>query len=79
MEAKFGQRGRKIEEKNLMLSNYGYGGKFSKSKIKHFVRSHDQNAENAIFRTRDQGTSSILGEIYNAGNNFKSEEKRKAA
>ena len=33
--------------------------------------------ENAIFRTRDEGTS-ILGERYNAGNNFRSKEKREA-
>ena len=36
--------------------------------IKHFLRSHDKNAENAIFRTIDESTS-ILGEIYNAVNN----------
>ena len=49
---------------------------FAESEIKHFIRSHDKNAENAIFRTRDEGTS-ILGEIYNAGNNCRSKEKGK--
>ena len=41
---------------------------FAESETKHFVRSHNINAENAIFRTRDEDTS-ILGERYNAGNN----------
>ena len=40
-----------------------------KSESKHFVRSHDKNVENAIFRTRDEGTS-ILGGRYNAGNSL---------
>jgi hypothetical protein len=36
-----------------------------------------KNAENAIFRTRDEGTS-ILGERYNAGNNCRRKEEREA-
>ena len=34
-------------------------------------------AENAIFRTRDESTS-IFGERYNAGNNWRSKEQREA-
>ena len=34
---------------------------FAESKTKHLVRSHNKNAENAIFRTREVSTS-ILGE-----------------
>ena len=37
----------------------------------------NKNAENAIFRTRDEGTS-ILGERYNAGNNCRNKEEREA-
>jgi hypothetical protein len=74
----------------LMLLNYGYGGKFcvadrkeynqrnfSESETKHLLRSHDQNAENAIFLTRDVGTS-ILGERYNAGNYCRSKKESEA-
>ena len=39
--------------------------------------SHDKNTKNAIFRTRDEGTS-ILGERYNAGDNCRSKEYREA-
>ena len=46
---------------------------FAKSETKHLVRSHNKNAENAMFRTRDAGTS-ILGERYNAGNNCRSKK-----
>ena len=50
---------------------------FAESETKHIVRSHNKNAENAIFRTRDEGTS-ILEEIYNAGNNWRSKEENEA-
>ena len=50
---------------------------FAESETKQLVRSHNKNAENVIFRTRDEGTS-ILGEIYNAGNNCSSKEERAA-
>ena len=50
----------------------------AESGTKHLLRSHNKNDENAIFRTRDEGTS-ILGEIpYNAGNNWRSKEEREA-
>ena len=71
-----------------MLFKYGYGGKlsvvdrrenkqrnFAESETRHFVRSHDKNAENVIFRICDEGIS-ILGERYNAGNNYRSKEKK---
>jgi hypothetical protein len=45
---------------------------FEESVTKHFVRSHDKNAENAIFRTRDESTS-ILGEINNCWSKGKRE------
>ena len=48
---------------------------FAESETKHFVRSHNKNAENAIFRTHNEGTS-ILGERYNAGNNCRSKEEK---
>ena len=51
--------------------------KFAESETKHLVRSHNKNAENAIFWTRDEGTS-ILGERYNAANNSRSKEEREA-
>ena len=47
-------------------------------KTKHFVRSRDKNAVNAIFRTRDANRP-ILGGIYNAGNDCRSKEKREAS
>ena len=50
---------------------------FAEIESKHFVRSHNKNAENAIFRTRDEGTL-IPGEIYNAANNCRSKGKREA-
>ena len=50
---------------------------FAESETRHLNKSHNKNAENAIFRTRDGGTS-ILGEMYNAGNNWKSKEEREA-
>ena len=50
---------------------------FAESETKHLVRSHNKNAENAIFRTHDEDTS-ILGERYNAGNNCRSKDKREA-
>ena len=50
---------------------------FAESETKHLVRSHNKNAENTIFWTRDEGTS-ILGERYNAGNNCRSKEEREA-
>ena len=50
---------------------------FAESETKHFVRIHDKNAENAIFRTGDEGTS-ILGERCNAVNNRRSQEEREA-
>ena len=37
-------------------------GKFAESEIKHFVRGHKKNDENAMFRTNDEGTL-ILGEM----------------
>ena len=50
---------------------------FAESETKQFVGSHDKNAENAIFRTRGEGTS-ILGERYNAGNNCRGKGTREA-
>ena len=50
---------------------------FAETETKHLVRSHYKNAENAIFWTRDEGTS-ILGEIYNAGNHCRSKGQREA-
>ena len=51
--------------------------KYAETEIKHFIRSHNKNAENGIFWTLDEGTS-IVGEGYNAGNNCRSKEERKA-
>ena len=48
---------------------------FAEMETKHYIRSYDKNAENGIFRTRDEDTS-ILGERYSAGNNCRSREKR---
>ena len=50
---------------------------FAEIETKLFVRSHNKNVENAIFRTRDKNTS-LLGERYNAGNNCRSKEEREA-
>ena len=50
---------------------------FAESETKHLVRSHNKNSENVVFRTRDESTS-ILGEGYNAGNNWRSKEEREA-
>ena len=50
---------------------------FAESETKHFVRSHNKNAKNAIFCAHDEDTS-ILGEIYYAGNNCRSKEEREA-
>ena len=47
---------------------------FAESETKHFVRSHDKNAENRIFHTLEESTS-IIGKIYN---HCRSKEKRKA-
>ena len=52
-------------------------GSWRESETKHFVRSLDKYAENAIFRTREEGKS-ILGERYNARNNWRSKEEREA-
>ena len=46
---------------------------FAQSETKHLVRSHNKNSKHPIFRTRDENTS-ILGERYNAGNNWRSKE-----
>ena len=35
----------------------------AESETKHPVRSHNKNAENAIFRTRDEGTSFLEKDI----------------
>ena len=50
---------RKIQRKEIKQRN------LAKSETKHFVRSHEKKAENAIFWTRDEETS-ILGDRYNA-------------
>ena len=50
---------------------------FAESETKHLVRSHNKNAENTTFRTRDENTS-ILGERYNAENNWRSNDEREA-
>jgi hypothetical protein len=47
---------------------------FTESEAKDFVRRYDKNGENAIFRTLDDGTS-ILGEIYDPGNNCRNKGK----
>ena len=70
---------KKDRKKILMHLNCGYDAKFkecrpqkgkqrhfAESETKHLVRSHNKNAENAIFPIRDEGTS-ILGEIHTAG------------
>ena len=36
---------------------------FAENKTENFVKNHDKNAENVVFRTRDEGKS-ILGESY---------------
>ena len=48
---------------------------FVENLTKHLVGSHDKNGEDAIFRTRDEGTSNLV-ERYNAGNDCRSKKKR---
>ena len=57
-----------VDRKNIKQRN------LSESETKYFVRNHDKNAGISIFRARDEGTS-VLGEIYNAGNHCRSKER----